>query len=413
MILDMSSGDSILAILIGLLGAFLLHVASKLLEASVPFHVSRCLATPSTVNADDDDRSPNALLAQATVDKLKVAFPSAMTNKELVTFIKKKLAAFDYGNSSLVATSLCCDEVNRPLEKDLKAMYGSYFSMGGLAGFPFGGVTGFGAMAHHIPDGGSCLIVYGPHVGIDAQGRVGMIDRRGREKAGACCGSAVAACAYVKKVLEGQIQESGPPKDPLDAQQTFVGSMLLPHAERVHAAEDPMVELPYAMYDAEDDFMRQIVTKGCSHVAGEGKIALLGGIQINTPQGMSDYFLPLRFDVYNNKAEQIAKILDIPCRVSLESMLPYAPRMLVTNIARSSYSRPSPRSKQPSQMLFRTKCSSPRSRHCSATMAMANQLWLPPPCAATKSTDLWKKICKAPLVTTSTWVAWLVSPLVV
>jgi hypothetical protein len=37
--LDMSSGDSILAILIGLLGAFLLHVASKLLETSTPFHV--------------------------------------------------------------------------------------------------------------------------------------------------------------------------------------------------------------------------------------------------------------------------------------------------------------------------------------------------------------------------------------
>lgn len=40
MILDMSSGDSLLAILIGLLGAFLLHIASKLLEVSVPFHVS-------------------------------------------------------------------------------------------------------------------------------------------------------------------------------------------------------------------------------------------------------------------------------------------------------------------------------------------------------------------------------------
>lgn len=38
--LDMASGDSVLAILIGLLGAFLLHLASKLLETSTPFHVS-------------------------------------------------------------------------------------------------------------------------------------------------------------------------------------------------------------------------------------------------------------------------------------------------------------------------------------------------------------------------------------
>jgi hypothetical protein len=34
------SSDTILAIVIGLLGAFLLHVASKLLEVSVPFAVS-------------------------------------------------------------------------------------------------------------------------------------------------------------------------------------------------------------------------------------------------------------------------------------------------------------------------------------------------------------------------------------
>lgn len=46
LILDMSSGDSVLAILIGLLGAFLLHVASKLLETSVPFHVSLLLSSP-------------------------------------------------------------------------------------------------------------------------------------------------------------------------------------------------------------------------------------------------------------------------------------------------------------------------------------------------------------------------------
>jgi hypothetical protein len=239
-----------------------------------------------------------------------------LKNQQLVSYIKKNLAKHGYGTNTLVATSLCCDEVNRPLEKDLKAMFGHYFSMGGLAGTPFGGVTAFGAMAHHIPDNGSCVIVYGPHVGIDATGKVGSIDRRGREKAGACCGSAVAACGYVKQVLEGASKESPPPACPLDAQQTFVGSLLLPHAERVLAASDPMAELPYALYDAQDELMRQIVSKGASHVES-GKIALLGGIQINTPAGMSDYFLPLRFDVLNNEGQRIAKIMNSPSRVSM------------------------------------------------------------------------------------------------
>jgi hypothetical protein len=292
---------------------------------------------------------------------LKQAFPGALTNKELSAFIRKKLAKYNYGNTSLVATSLCCDEVNRPLEKELKRLYGSYFSMGGLAGFPFGGVTGFGAMAHHIPDGGSCLIVYGPHVGVDSEGKVGSIDRRGRQKAGACCGSAVAACGYVKKVLDGDVKPHSPPTDPSDAQQTFVGNMLLPHAERVHGSEDPMVELPYALYDAEDEFMRQIVAKGCSHVAGEGKIALLGGIQINTPAGMPDHFLPLRFNVYNNKAERLETLLDVPCRVSYRRWRFVSMNRVMSGLFLTisffplPFSRPSPKSRQHSPPLLPTR----------------------------------------------------------
>ena len=86
------------------------------------------------------------LHVQATGERLKEVFPKALTNKELVHFIRKNLKAHGYGSNSLVATSLCCDEVNRVLENDLKGTYGSYFSMGGLAGTPFGGVTAFGAM---------------------------------------------------------------------------------------------------------------------------------------------------------------------------------------------------------------------------------------------------------------------------
>jgi hypothetical protein len=230
--------------------------------------------------------------------------------------VKSALSKHGYGDTSLIATSLCCDEVNRPLEQTLSHTYGSYFAMGGLAGFPFGGVTSFGAMAHHIPDGGSCLVIYGPHVGIDADGKVGTVDRRGRMKGGACCGSAIAACGYVNNVMNGKIKAGGPPSGPLDAQQTFVGNMLLPHGQRLQAAADPMAELPFAMFDAQDDLMQQIVAKGCSQVAGKGKIALLGGIQINTPSGVPDYFLPLRFDLLNNSGELLDKFVDIPCRVS-------------------------------------------------------------------------------------------------
>ena len=177
-------------------------------------------------------------------------------------------------------------------------------------GFPFGGITSFGAMASHIPDGGSCLVVFGPHVGVDSTGKVGTVERRGRENGGACCGSAVAASGYVSQVHTGATTKYGPPEIPDDAQQNFVGTALLPYAAHLEAAEDKMTELPYALYDAQKKLMDTIVQAGCGSVAGEGKVAVLGGIQVNTPPGSSDYFLPLSFEVFDNKGTMIENLGD-------------------------------------------------------------------------------------------------------
>jgi hypothetical protein len=224
--------------------------------------------------------------------------------------ISNKLSAYGYGKSSLVATSLCCDEVNRPLEKALAGTYDEPFVMGGLAGFPFGGVTSFGAMAHHIPDGGSALIVYGPHVGVDSNGSVGTVNRRGRAKGGACCGSAAAALGKIRK---GQmlpktdeptsLPTSLPATNSLDAQQAYVDSQLAPFAERLLNADERNVELPFALYDAQKAMMDSIIAKGAGSMEGNGYIATLGGIQINTPDGISDYFLPVSFDLRNSQGE--------------------------------------------------------------------------------------------------------------
>jgi hypothetical protein len=233
------------------------------------------------------------------------AFPGALTNKELIEMIDATLfeSGFDR-ETTLVATSLCCDEVNRHLETDIQGVYTNNFNMGGLAGFPFGGAVSFGAMASHIPDGGSTIVVYGPHVGIDSKGTVGTVERRGRAKGGACCGSANAAAGYVSDVLNGIVERSPIPDDPLHAQQAYVGDMLLPYAERLEAAPEKMVELPYALYDAQSDMVDRIVQTSCSAVS-DGKIAVVGGIQINTPPGFSDYFLPLSFELIDNKGNLI------------------------------------------------------------------------------------------------------------
>lgn len=249
------------------------------------------------------------MTVETSTSKVNSAYPGALTNSDLVSKVKSALEKHGYGKTTLLASSLCCDEVNRILEKDFSAVYGDNFSMGGLAGFSFGGVTSFGAMAHHIPAGGSCLVVYGPHVGVDADGAVGKVNRRGRDGSGACCGSAAAAAGYVSKVTSGEISEAGVPTDPLDAQQTWVGKKLCVHGKRLADAEEPTVELPLALFDCQDELMKNIVSKGCGEVAGAGLIALLGGIQINTPEGASDYFLPKVFELRNNKGEVVEDLM--------------------------------------------------------------------------------------------------------
>jgi hypothetical protein len=244
-------------------------------------------------------------------DMVTKAFPRAITNAELVSKTVDSLKEFGYGETTLLASSLCCDEVSRKLEEDFFPHYGPNFSMGGLAGIPHGGVVSFGAMAHHIPDGGSCLICFGPHVGVDYDGNVGKVNRRGMAKSGACCGSACAAAGHVDCVFKGEAKPQDPDilSDPVHAQQAMVNHVLMPYAETLAKSPEPMVELPLSLYDAQKKLMDKIVEAGCQEVGGNGKIALLGGVQINTPESESDYFLPLSFEIRSNKNELVKDLL--------------------------------------------------------------------------------------------------------
>lgn len=235
--------------------------------------------------------------------KIAKAFPNALPNSALVGKVTEKLtkAGFTKQNT-LVATSLCCDELARPLEKAFGLdYYGEHFSMGGLAGFPHGGQTSFGAMCAHIPDCGHCFLVYGPHVGVDSKGTVGTVERRGRAAGGACCGSATAACGHVLSVRGGANPQDGG-VDIIDAQQANVGNLLMPYADRLAAASEDnlQVELSYSLQDSQQKMIEKIVKNGASSVA-DGMIAVLGGVQLNTPPEMEDYYWPKHFDLYDNK----------------------------------------------------------------------------------------------------------------
>jgi len=258
------------------------------------------------------DNEPDNGRKSAITSKVSANFPNAVKNADFVRKVTQTLQEYGYnGDNTLLATSFCCHKVNRPLEKIFANHYQDNYSMGGLTGFPFGGIQSFKEMAQHIPNEGSCLIVYGPHVGIDKDGNVSSVNPRGRGMLGACCESAIAALKQNGKIRAGTAESI---IDPLDFQQSMVSKMLLPYAERLDKSTESLIELPHCLYEAQKKMMRQIINAGfeeLSDIEGNfGKIAILGGIQINTQESDLDFFLPLDFEIRDRTNTRIANLID-------------------------------------------------------------------------------------------------------
>jgi Limiting CO2-inducible proteins B/C beta carbonyic anhydrases len=300
-------------------GLLALSVASaSAFQANTPVQRPTRVNTSLKIVAGDEQsvlEKIKAILSESSpktdekFDKLvKSKFPGAISNSDLQTRTGKVLAekGFTPANT-LLATSLCADELARRLEDEFVKVFGNNFNLGGLSGFPFAGNTGFGAMAAHIPDNGYCLLIYGPHVGISRDGTIGKVEREGIKLVDNCCGSAIAASNYLKGITEGGANISTKIQQFSDFQQGAVQELILPHGKRLADAKDRMQELPYALYDSQDLLVQDIVQTGAKGT--KGGIALLGGIQINTGPTTLDYFHPLRFDFVNSKGEVVADML--------------------------------------------------------------------------------------------------------
>ena len=223
-------------------------------------------------------------------------FPGAIREDHFIEQLYDVLHSYSesFGTNTLLATSFCCDEINREFEMKLGSVFGgSYFSLGGLAGFPFGGTTGFVAFSHHIPKCGSSIIIFGPHVGVDNSGNIGKISRRGISSSNNCCGSAYAA---FKNGVNCNTLES-------DLEQNAVALALYKsnRMKRVLEAKNPGVELPHVLFEAQHEMIEKIIRKSAHNNIPENTyIAVIGGIHINTPSTTSDFFLPLVFKIYNS-----------------------------------------------------------------------------------------------------------------
>lgn len=220
-------------------------------------------------------------------------YPNAMTTVDtvnrLLDVIQEK---FGLNPSQLMhADSMCCDDVNA-IQYPPRAyeMLGP-FKMGGLNGFPFAGVTGMNAFAHHVPEDGAVVVFYAPHIGITKDGTIGEIHRFGQHANSACCGAAKAALG---KLLRGEIKE-GAITD-LDYQMNTIEQIFLKQSDRIKSAPNQIFEATEVMYQAINNRIEELVAKTeypCKYVI------LIGAIFINGDQEMGSFCSYKRFDCFD------------------------------------------------------------------------------------------------------------------
>lgn len=225
-------------------------------------------------------------------------FPGALPS-QVVDLVTHQVLGESFGfakDNTLFAHATCPDEINSNCPSDdlpvlLYRRWKGAFPLGGLAGVPFVGETGWGAFSAHVPVNGKILVLFAPHVGISEDGTVGYVGRKGQAAASSACGAALGALATCNA---GKTH----PNDPHDYQQAFITEKVKERMDEINAAECPNAALTHVIYDVQVDFLRRML----SATSSKFPIAVLGGIQINLTDPEPDHFMPLMFDVLTPKA---------------------------------------------------------------------------------------------------------------
>lgn len=189
----------------------------------------------------------------------------------------------------LMATSVCSDDLNVTSTSLFNVVFGP-FNMGGLGGYPFAGLTGMGAFAHHVPDNGAAFILYGPHVGITIEAELGVVNRPRMETPGHSCGALLGVLGKFKDPNYSLVMSDD------DRQLSTLEDELFPFRSQIINADNPVKEITELAYSVIDKRVKYVLSKQQVEF-NVPKIVLLGGIIINTDYGLDDYFDARYFEV--------------------------------------------------------------------------------------------------------------------
>eukprot|EP00930_Biecheleria_cincta_P047457 TRINITY_DN32903_c0_g1_i1.p1 TRINITY_DN32903_c0_g1~~TRINITY_DN32903_c0_g1_i1.p1 ORF type:complete len:710 (-),score=113.32 TRINITY_DN32903_c0_g1_i1:12-2141(-) len=220
-------------------------------------------------------------------------FPGALPSQALHE--RKRAILQKYGiepKNTIMGTSLCPDEINNEVTDVpvlMQSYWGEVFPMGGISGAPFVGKTGFKAFSSHVPDDGNIVILFGPHVGIDESGEIGKCLRQGQRHTSSACGAVIGAYKACLNSDAPLVVEPGS----YDRQMDWIKAQLAPHVQSISRTDNPMAALAHQSYIMVKDKLEHCVNNDF----GSGYMCLIGGIQINLPEGLEDHFLPYTFEL--------------------------------------------------------------------------------------------------------------------
>jgi hypothetical protein len=243
---------------------------------------------------------------KSVLDLIKKHFPGARAGKEILAKVAPVIEKYGLtDDNTLFAQSVCPDEINHEEgdTPDLFAKYlGEVFHMGGLAGIPFTGKTGFAAFSHHVPENGHLFILMAPHIGLSESNQLGKYSREGQDHDGSACGAVVGAlnhCCSGKPLPN--IADSAE-----DAQMAYIMHQIKKHQAKIVAKKNESENSMQAMaakvtHDIGRDMLNEINTMDFG--GKDSQLLLLTGIQINMPQPFDGFFQPISFQIRNKNGQ--------------------------------------------------------------------------------------------------------------
>lgn len=210
---------------------------------------------------------------------LEQHYPGAVGAADFADWTQWALARVGFRpTNALALIGVCRDELMLGFEAEVTRVWGPAFDLASLGGMIFLGRTGISAALGHVPgeDGRHRFVAFCfPHIGIDEDGAVGRVRRRGMYAASSACG----ALAAFREQLTGGRLDLG--LDPGDPEMSLLRLRML-SALRYGDVPDLVAMTEVARQVALSDV--QALVSGIEDDAPVD-VAYLSGVVVHTPDG--------------------------------------------------------------------------------------------------------------------------------